>query len=175
MKQKILGKDLAVSAVNLGCRGLSHAFGAPTEKTEAVKILRAAFNLGYTMFDTAECYTGIYADGSISYNEELVGEAIRPFRNRVVIATKFGVHHAPDNSLLVDSSPDSIRRALKCSLKRLGVETIDFYYQHHVDLEIAPEEVAEVMADLIREGKITHWGISEAKRITSGGPMPSAP
>lgn len=162
MKQRILGNNLAVSAVSLGCMGLSHAFGAPTEKAEAVKTLREAFDLGYTMFDTAECYTGVYADGTISYNEELVGEAIRPFRNKVAVATKFGVRHAPDNSLLVDSSPASIRRALEGSLKRLGVETIDLYYQHRIDPKVAPEEVAGVMAALIREGKITHWGISEA-------------
>lgn len=162
MRRKTLGKDLTVSAVSLGCMGLSHAFGAPTEKAEAVRVLQEAFDLGYTMFDTAECYTGVYADGSISYNEELVGKAIRPFRNSVVVATKFGVHHAPDQSLLVDSSPIAIRRAVEGSLRRLGVETIDLYYQHRIDPAVAPEEVAGIMADLIREGKITHWGISEA-------------
>lgn len=162
MKQRMLGKDLTVSAVSLGCMGLSHAFGAPTEKAEAVKLLRDAFDLGYTMFDTAECYTGIYADGTISYNEELVGEAIRPFRGRAMVATKFGVHHAPDNSLLVDSSPAAIRKAVEGSLKRLGTEVIDLYYQHRIDPKTAPEEVAGVMAELIKEGKIIHWGISEA-------------
>ena len=84
MKQRTLGKELTVSAVSLGCMGLSHALGAPTEKAEAVKLLRDAFDLGYTMFDTAECYTGVYADGTISYNEELVGEAIRPFRGLTI-------------------------------------------------------------------------------------------
>ena len=162
MKQRTLGKGLTVSAVSLGCMGLSHAFGAPTEKAEAIKVLRSAFDLGYTMFDTAECYTGVYADGSISYNEELVGEAIRPFRSRVVVATKFGVRHAPNHSLLVDSSPAAIRKAVEGSLNRLGVEAIDLYYQHRIDPKVSPEEVAGIMAELIQEGKIIHWGISEA-------------
>lgn len=142
--------------------GLSHAFGAPTEKAEAVRLLQVAFDMGYTMFDTAECYTGEYADGSISYNEELVGEAIQPFRDKVTVATKFGVHHGPDRSLLLDSSPMAIRRAVEGSLKRLGVETIDLYYQHRIDPKVSPEEVAQVMAVLIGEGKIARWGISEA-------------
>lgn len=162
MESRTLGRDLQVSAVSLGCMGLSHAFGAPTEKTEAVKLLQTAFDLGYTMFDTAECYTGKYANGSISYNEELVGEAIKPFRDKVAVATKFGVHHADSRSLLLDSSPLSIRRAVEGSLKRLGVETIDLYYQHRIDPQVSPEEVAEVMIVLMGEGKITHWGISEA-------------
>lgn len=161
MKTRILGKDLEVSAVGLGCMGFSHASGAPTEKKEAVKTLRQAYEMGYTFFDTAECYTGVNPDGSISYNEELVGEALRDVRDKVVIATKCGVHHASDQSLILDSHPETIRASVEGSLKKLDTETIDLYYQHRIDPKVAPEEVAGVMADLIKEGKIRHWGISK--------------
>lgn len=163
MKERILGgSGLAVTPVGLGCMGLSHASGAPTEKREAVRILRQAHDMGYTLFDTAECYTGINADGTISYNEELVGEALRPVRDKVVIATKCGVKHAPDKSLILDSRPETIRKSVEGSLKRLGTDCIDIYYQHRIDPKISPEEVAGTMAALIREGKIRSWGISEA-------------
>ena len=161
MKNRILGKDLEVSAVGLGCMGFSHASGAPTEKSEAVKILREAYEMGYTFFDTAECYTGINPDGSTSYNEELVGEALRDVRDKVVIATKCGVHHAPDHSLILDSKPETIRASVEGSLKKLGTDYIDLYYQHRIDPDVSPEEVAGTMADLMKEGKIRHWGISE--------------
>lgn len=162
MKQRELGKSgVLVSAVGLGCMGLSHASGAPTEKSEAVKILRSAYDMGYTLFDTAECYTGINLDGTTSYNEELVGEALRPIRDKVVIATKFGVQHATDKGLLLDSTPETIRRSVEGSLKRLGTDYIDLYYQHRIDPSVSPEEVAETMASLIQEGKIRYWGISE--------------
>lgn len=118
--------------------------------------------MGYTLFDTVECYTGINADGTISYNEELVGEALRPVRDKVVIATKCGVKHAPDKSLILDSRPETIRKSVEGSLKRLGTDCIDIYYQHRIDPKISPEEVAGTMAALIREGKIRSWGISEA-------------
>lgn len=161
MKKRILGQNLEVSAVGLGCMGLSHASGAPTERSEAVKILRQAYDMGYTFFDTAESYTGTYPDGSISYNEELVGEALRDIRDKVVIATKCGVRHAPDHGLILDSRPETIRASVEGSLKKLGVDTIDLYYQHRIDPKVEPKAVADTMGQLIQEGKIRHWGISE--------------
>lgn len=161
MSKRILGKDLKVSSVGLGCMGFSHASGAPTEKSVAVKTIREAYDMGYTFFDTAECYTGINPDGSTSYNEELVGEALRDIRDKVVIATKCGVHHAPDHGLILDSKPATIRASVEGSLKKLDTDYIDLYYQHRVDPDVTPEEVAGTMADLIKEGKIRHWGISE--------------
>lgn len=162
MEQRTIGNsELKVSPIGLGCMGFSHASGTPTEKGEAVKTLRQAFEMGYTLFDTAECYTGINADGSISYNEELVGEALGPVRSRAVIATKCGVRHAEDKGLLLNSRPEAIRKSVEGSLKRLGTDYIDLYYQHRIDPQVAPEEVAGVMSDLIREGKVRYWGISE--------------
>lgn len=163
MKQRTLGKSgMTVSAVGLGCMGITHANGDPMEPAAAVKVLREAFDMGYTFFDTAECYTGINPDGTTAYNEDVVGEAVRPFRDKVVLATKFGVKHAPDRSLILDSRPGTIRTAVEGSLKRLGTDHIDLYYQHRIDPKVTPEEVAGAMADLIREGKILSWGISEA-------------
>ena len=159
-KRKI-GSCLKVTPVGLGCMGFSHAYGAPTERKEAVRMIRRAYEVGYDFFDTAECYTGVNADGTISYNEELVGEALRDVRERVTIATKFGVQHSP-KGLLMDSRPETIRKSVEGSLKRLGVETIDLYYQHRIDPKIEPETVAEVMKELIVEEKIRAWGISEA-------------
>lgn len=163
MEQRKLGAtNFLVNPVGLGCMGFSHAYGAAVEKSEAVKTIRAAFDAGYNFFDTAECYTGVNVDGTISYNEELVGEALKDIRDKVVIATKFGVEHNADKTLKLDSSPKNIRRAVDGSLKRLQVDAIDLYYQHRIDPKISPEEVAEVMADLIKAGKIKAWGISEA-------------
>lgn len=162
MKQKRLGNsEIMISAVGLGCMGLSHASGAPTEKSEAIKILRQAHEIGYTFFDTAECYTGINPDGSIHYNEEMVGDALRPVRDEVVIASKFGVHHNEDRSLRLDSKPETIRKSIDGTLKRMGLDYLDLYYQHRIDPEVEPEEVAGVMGELIKEGKIRTWGISE--------------
>lgn len=161
MSKRVLGKDLEVSSVGLGCMGFSHASGAPTEKSVAVKTIREAYDMGYTFFDTAECYTGINPDGSTSYNEELVGEALGDIRDKVVIATKCGVHHATDHSLILDSRPATIRASVEGSLKKLGTDYIDLYYQHRIDPDVPPEEVAGTMADLIKEGKIRRWGISE--------------
>ena len=160
MRTRILGKDLTVSAVSLGCMGMTHAFGAPSDTKEMTKLLHEAVDLGYIYFDTAECYTGENPDGTTAYNEELVGTALKPYRDKVVIATKFGVQHSP-NGLLTDSRPETIRKSLEGSLKRLGTDHIDLYYQHRIDPDVEPETVAEVMAELIKEGKITHWGISE--------------
>lgn len=160
MEKRKLG-NLEVSSVGFGCMGLSHAYGAAMEKVESIHILQQAYEMGYTFFDTAESYTGMSADGSISYNEELVGEALRDVRNKVIIATKFGVHHAADKALILDSRPEAIRKSVEGSLKKLGTEYIDLYYQHRIDPKVAPEEVAETMSALIKEGKILHWGISE--------------
>ena len=152
--------DMKVVPVGLGCMGFSHAYGAPTQKQEAVRMIRAAYEKGYNFFDTAECYIGTNEDGSTSYNEELVGEALKDVRDKVVIATKFGVQHSPAG-LQMDSRPETIRRSVEGSLKKLGTDHIDLYYQHRIDPKIGPETVAEVMAELIKEGKILSWGISE--------------
>ena len=164
MQSRILGKDLTVSAVGLGCMGFSHAYGAPTEEQEAVRLIRRAFDLGYTFFDTAEVY-GTAENPHV--NEELVGKALADVKGRAVIATKFGLRFDFDSGrvpipLVPDSRPQTIRRSVEGSLRRLGVDHIDLYFQHRIDPEVEPEEVAVVMEDLIREGKITHWGISEA-------------
>ena len=153
--------DMRVSDVGLGCMGFSHAYGAAMERTEAVRMLRRAYEMGYTFFDTAECYTGHEANGRESLNEELVGEALAPMRDCVVIATKCGVTHLPGRRQRLDSSPAAIRRSVEGSLRRLGVERIDLYYQHRIDPCVEPEVVAATMGELIREGKIRHWGISE--------------
>ena len=152
---------MSVSDIGLGCMGFSHAYGAAMERSEAVRMLRLAYEMGYTFFDTAECYTGADAHGRPSLNEELVGEALRPVRDRVVIATKCGVTHLPGRRQKLDSSPAAIRRAVEGSLRRLGIERIDLYYQHRIDPAVEPETVAATMAELIREGKIRSWGISE--------------
>lgn len=159
MEKRKIG-SLEVSAIGLGCMGITHASGAPMTVTEGVRVLQQALDYGYTLFDTAECYTGINADGSTAYNEEVVGEALRPFRNKIVIATKCGVQHGK-NRLIVDSRPETIRRSVESSLKRLRTDYIDLYYQHRIDPQISPEEVAGTMAELIQEGKIRYWGISE--------------
>ncbi len=164
MQTRRLGKDLSVSAVGLGCMGFSHAYGPPTGEKEAVSLLRRAAEIGYTFFDTAEVY-GTAADPHM--NERLVGEALAPVRNQVVIATKCGLRFDYTSGrvplpLIPDSRPAVIRQSVEGSLKRLGTDHIDLYFQHRIDPAVPPEEVAGVMADLIREGKITHWGISEA-------------
>ena len=160
MKYRILGSNLKVSAISLGCMGMTHAFGAPSDEKEMTKLIHEAVELGYTMFDTAECYTGTLADGSTAYNEVLVGAALKPYRDKIVIATKCGVQHAPDG-LITDSRPETIRKSVEGSLKRLGTDYIDLYYQHRMDPNVDPEMVAETMAGLIKEGKIRCWGISE--------------
>ena len=161
MTSRTLGVDLVVSPVGLGCMGFSHAYGAAVDEGEAVKIIREAFELGYTFFDTAECYLGEDASGRASVNEELVGKALGACRDDVVIATKFGVKH-DERRLMLDSSPETIRRSIDGSLKRLNVDCIDLYYQHRIDPNVAPEVVADVMTELIAAGKIRRWGVSEA-------------
>lgn len=165
MKYRTLGlSGLRVSAVGLGCMGMSHGYGKPADRREMSRLLADAVDMGYTMFDTAEIY-GTVDDPHA--NEELLGEALHRFRDRIVLATKFGLtFENPEGDgphpLIPDSRPESIRRAVEGSLRRLRTDHIDLYYQHRIDPSVEPEEVAGVMADLIREGKILHWGISEA-------------
>lgn len=160
MLKRKLG-NLEVSAIGLGCMGFSHAYGTAVAEKEAIANIRVAYDLGYTFFDTAQCYTGTNEDGSISYNEQLVGKALSEIRNKVVIATKFGVRHQGD-SLLADACPENIYRSVDSSLEQLGMDYIDLYFQHRIDPKTEPETVAAVMAELIRVGKIRAWGISEA-------------
>ena len=163
MNTRTLGADLTVSAVGLGCMGFSHAYGAPTERSEAVRAIRAAYDMGYTLFDTAETY-GTAADPH--ENEKLVGEALKDVRDKVQIVTKFGIRFdetstAVNKPLIPDARPETIRSSVEGSLRRLQTDHIDLYFQHRMDPSVEPEAVAQVMADLIQEGKITHWGISE--------------
>lgn len=160
-KRKLGNSDLFVNPVGLGCMGFSHASGDPVDSATAIKTLRQAYEMGYDFFDTAEAYTGVFPDGTVSYNEELVGAALKGVCDKVVIATKMGVHHNEDLSLRLDSRPETIRSSVETSLKRLGTDYIDLYYQHRIDPNVEPETVAETMAQLIKEGKIRYWGISE--------------
>ena len=158
MKKRTLGKrNLEVSALGLGCMGLSFGLGPATDKDAAIALIRAAVERGVTFFDTAEVY-GPYA------NEEVVGVALAPVRNRVVIATKFGFKFDENGKQLpgLNSRPDSIRSAVEGSLKRLRVETIDLLYQHRVDPDVPIEDVAGTVKQLIAEGKVKHFGMSEA-------------
>lgn len=168
MQYRTLGKDLMVSAVGLGCMGMSHAYGAPADKKEMTELLAQAVDMGYTFFDTAEVYGT--ADNPHD-NEELVGTALKPWREKIVLATKFGIHFdmtsdQVNKPLIPDSRPEVIRASVEASLMRLGTDHIDLYYQHRADPNVPVEEVAGVMADLIQEGKITHWGLSEATEVT---------
>ena len=168
MQTRTLGKDLTVSAIGLGCMGMSHAYGAPADKKEMTELLAQAVDMGYTFFDTAEVYG---TPENPHDNEELVGAALKSYRNKIVLATKFGIHFdmsspAVNKPLMPDSRPEVIRASVEASLKRLNTDHIDLYYQHRLDPKVPIEEVAGVMADLIREGKITHWGLSEATEET---------
>ena len=159
MQTRKLGKTgWDISAIGLGCMGLSHAFGTPLEKSEAADKVRAAFDMGYTFFDTAECYTGTNPDGTTAYNEEAVGMGIQGIRDKIILATKCGVIHSY-SGLTMDSRPETIRRSIEGSLKRLKTDYVDLYYQHRVDPKVEPEVVAETMGELIKEGKIRAWGI----------------
>jgi aryl-alcohol dehydrogenase-like predicted oxidoreductase len=154
MKRRTLGKSgLEVSEIGFGCMGLDYAYSNRLNKSESISLLRAAFDLGVTFFDTAEMY-GPYT------NEELVGEALSPYRDKVVIATKFGIKLV-DGKQVQDSSPKRIKESVEASLKRLKTDYIDLYYQHRVDTNTPIEEVAGTIRDLIREGKVKHWGLSE--------------
>jgi aryl-alcohol dehydrogenase-like predicted oxidoreductase len=157
-KRKLGNSNLEVSAIGLGCMGLSFGYGPATDKQEAISLIRAAVEKGVTFFDTAEIY------GPLT-NEELVGEALAPFRGQVVIATKFGFRPASENEThwsALDSRPEHIKEAIQGSLRRLRVETIDLYYQHRVDPDVPIEDVAGAVKDLIQEGKVKHFGLSEA-------------
>ncbi|HAI1315255.1 aldo/keto reductase [Escherichia fergusonii] len=157
MQKRYLGNSgLEVSALGLGCMGLSHGYGPATDTRQAIELIRAAVERGVTFFDTAEVY-GPYL------NEEVVGEALKPFRNRVVIATKFGFTFGDDNKQqILNSRPEHIREAVEGSLRRLKTDVIDLLYQHRVDPDVPIEDVAGTVKDLIAEGKVKHFGLSEA-------------
>jgi len=160
-KRRLGNSNLEVSALGLGCMGMSWSYGPPKDKPEMIALIRAAVERGVTFFDTAEVY-GPYT------NEELLGEALEPFRGQVVIATKFGWEGDPNGGrwTALNSRPEHIRQVAEGSLKRLGVEAIDLFYQHRVDPNVAIEEVAGAVKDLIRQGKVKHFGLSEAGAAT---------
>nr|WP_040680655.1 aldo/keto reductase [Paenibacillus vortex] len=155
MQMRELGTSgLKVTAIGLGCMGMSYGYGPAADKKEMISVIHAAIDRGVTFFDTAEIYGPFI-------NEELVGEALAPFKDKVVLATKFGIRMV-DGKQVQDSRPQCIRQSVEGSLKRLGVEAIDLYYQHRVDPKVPIEEVAGVVKDLIQDGKVKHWGLSEA-------------
>src|SRR5205085_7006842 len=155
MQKRRLGKsNLEVSAIGLGCMGMSFSYGPPKDKQEMISLLRAAVERGITFFDTAEAY---------GPNEELVGEALAPMRERVVIATKFGFKFGPKGEQIgLDSRPEHIKQVADASLKRLRTDVIDLFYQHRVDPGVPIEDVANAVKELIQEGKVKHFGLSEA-------------
>jgi aryl-alcohol dehydrogenase-like predicted oxidoreductase len=154
VNKRILGDNLEVSAIGLGCMGMSRGFGPSGSTAEMIAVIRAAVERGVTFFDTAEAY---------GPNEELVGEALAPFAGQVVIATKFGFAFAADGNIAgLDSRPEHIKEVADKSLRRLGVETIDLLYQHRVDPEVPIEDVAGTVKELIADGKVRHFGLSEA-------------
>src|SRR3989441_964796 len=156
MQKRKLGKSgLEVSAIGLGCMGMSFGYGPPKDKQEMIALLRAAVERGVTFFDTAEVY------GPFT-NEELVGEALAPVRGQVVIATKFGIKIDSSGQQVVESRPEQIRQSAEGSLKRLRLEAIDLYYQHRIDPAVPIEDVAGTVKDLIQQGKVKHFGLSEA-------------
>lgn len=158
MQKRKLGNNLEVSAIGFGCMGMSFGYGPAKDKQEMIPILRAAVEQGVTFFDTAEVY------GPFT-NEELVGEALEPFRGQVVIATKFGFQLKPDGSagfIGLNSRPERIREVAEASLKRLRVDAIDLFYQHRVDPNVPIEDVAGAVQELIQQGKVKHFGLSEA-------------
>src|SRR4026207_179414 len=175
MKKRKLGDSgLEVSAIGLGCMGMSFGLGPAKDKQEMISLIRSAVERGVTFFDTAEVY------GPFT-NEELVGEALEPFKGQVVIATKFGWKHGekgPHPSVGVDSRPEQIKLVADASLKRLRVESIDLFYQHRVDPSVPMEDVAGAVKDLVSAGKVTHLGLSEAGgapiRPARGAPAPRA-
>ena len=154
-KRKLGNSGLEVSALGLGCMGMSMAYGPPADKKEMIALIGKAVERGITFFDTAEIY-GPYT------NEELLGEALAPFRGQVAIATKFGIKLDASGQQVQDSRPERIKQSIEGSLKRLKVDAIDLYYQHRVDPEVPIEEVAGTVQELIREGKVRHFGLSEA-------------
>ena len=157
MQKRTLGKsNLEVSSLGLGCMGLSYGYGPATDKEEAIKLIRAAVERGVTFFDTAEAY------GPFT-NEEVVGEAVAPFRDQVVIATKFGFRFGEGGKQVgTDSRPEHVKEVAEASLKRLKTDRVDLFYQHRVDPDVPIEEVAGAVRDLIQQGKVKHFGLSEA-------------
>lgn len=153
-KRKLGNSGLEVSALGLGCMGMSFGYGPAHDKNEMISLLRSAYEKGITFFDTAECY-------GPHLNEELLGEALAPFRDKIVIATKFGFLEG-DSKKGLDSRPEWIRKSIEGSLKRLNTDVIDLYYQHRVDPNVPIEDVAGTIKDLIQEGKVKHFGLSEA-------------
>ncbi|MFB0535608.1 MAG: aldo/keto reductase, partial [Anaerolineae bacterium] len=161
-KRKLGNSNLEVSALGLGCMGMSSAYGPAADKQEMIALIRAAVERGVTFFDTAEVY-GPFA------NEELVGEALAPLRDQVVIATKFGFDLDPNTGSRsggLNSRPEHIKQVAEASLKRLRTDVIDLFYQHRVDLNVPIEDVAGAVKDLIQEGKVKHFGLSEAAAKT---------
>jgi len=161
-KRKLGNSNLEVSAIGFGCMGMSWSYGPPRDKQEMISLLHAAVERGVTFFDTAEVYGPLL-------NEELVGEALAPFRGNVVIATKFGWEANPDDCGRwsgLNSRPDHIKQVAEASLKRLKVDAIDLFYQHRVDLNVPIEDVAGAVKELIQEGKVKHFGLSEASAKT---------
>lgn len=148
-------RNLEVSKLGLGCMGMSHGYGKSHDKNEMIKVIRHAYDIGVTLFDTAECY-GPYT------NEELVGEALEPIRDNVKIATKFGITIDKDNNQILDSRPEKIRKSIEGSLKRLRTDHVDLYYMHRVDTKVPIEDIAGCVGELIQEGKVLNWGLSEA-------------
>jgi aryl-alcohol dehydrogenase-like predicted oxidoreductase len=159
MQQRKLG-NLEVSALGLGCMGLSFGYGPALERRESIKLIRTAVERGFTFFDTAEVY-GPYT------NEELVGEALEPFKGQIAVATKFGADIGPGKTPLdMNSRPEHIKQVAEASLKRLKVDAIDLFYQHRVDLRVPIEDVAGAVKELIQQGKVKHFGLSEASAAT---------
>lgn len=168
MEKRILGKDLEVSAIGLGCMGMSHAYGPAADKKEMTELLAKAVDRGYTFFDTAEVYG---TPENPHDNEELLGEALKPFRNQLVLASKCGIRFdesSPEvnKPLIPDGRPESIKKSIDGSLSRLQTDHLDLYYIHRIDRSVPIEETAGAMQELMDAGKITHWGISEADEAT---------
>ena len=168
MDTRILGKDLEVSAIGLGCMGMSHAYGPAADKKEMTELLSEAVDRGYTFFDTAEVYG---TPENPHDNEELLGNALKPYRNRIVLASKCGIRFdessdAVNKPLIPDGRPETIKTSIEGSLRRLQTDHLDLYYIHRIDRNVPIEETAGAMKDLIDEGKITHWGISEVDAET---------
>lgn len=168
MKKRILGKDLEVSAIGLGCMGMSHAYGPAADKKEMTELLARAVDKGYTFFDTAEVY------GTPEHphdNEELLGEALKPYCSQIVLASKCGIRFdetsdAVNKPLIPDGRPETIKESIDGSLERLQTDHLDLYYIHRIDRSVPIEETAGAMKELMEAGKITHWGISEADEDT---------
>lgn len=159
-----MGKDLEVSAVGLGCMGMSHAYGKPSDKKEAAELLGKAVELGCTFFDTAEVYG---TTDNPHHNEELLGEILKPYRNHIKIASKCGIRfdetaESVNKPLIPDGRPETIKKSIEGSLKRLQTDHLDLYYIHRIDSKVPIEETAGAMKELMQQGKITHWGLSEA-------------